>query len=138
MKFAAFALALLPLAFGKNIPVSVGASNSFAFSPTSVVANVGDTITFTFLSRNHSATTTFFDTPCPPPDGGVPGQFDTGYFNAVGGQTPSTTVTITTTAPQFVACAQAAGGHCRMGMVMAINPTAQQTFDQFLANARAS
>ncbi|KDQ28513.1 hypothetical protein PLEOSDRAFT_1089715 [Pleurotus ostreatus PC15] len=138
MRLLALALALVPAALAVDIPVSVGAENSFAFSPTSITAEVGDTVTFTFISRNHSATTTTFETPCPPPDGGLPGQFDTGFLSAIGGETPSVTIPITTTEPQFVACAQAAGGHCRIGMVMVINPTTEQTFDAFLANALAS
>ncbi|KAF4562922.1 hypothetical protein EYR40_007365 [Pleurotus pulmonarius] len=138
MQLLALALALIPAALAVDIPVSVGAQNSFAFSPTSITAKVGDTVTFTFISRNHSATTTTFETPCPPPDGGLPGQFDTGFLSAIGGETPSVTIPITTAGPQFVACAQADGGHCRIGMVMVINPTTEQTFDAFLANALAS
>lgn len=45
-------LALIPAALAVDIPVSVGAANSFAFSPTSITAEVGDTVTFTFISRN--------------------------------------------------------------------------------------
>ncbi|KAL0960471.1 hypothetical protein HGRIS_005513 [Hohenbuehelia grisea] len=139
MRFSAslIAMILAPACLAADFAVSVGAANSFAFSPTQIFPAPGDTVTFTFLSRNHSATTTTFDTPCPPPDGGTADGFDTGFLSATTGQTPSATVTIVDTAPHFVACAQAAGAHCRMGMVMAINPTAEQPFAQFLANAVA-
>ncbi|KAL0960472.1 hypothetical protein HGRIS_005514 [Hohenbuehelia grisea] len=143
MRFAtsmisAIMLGAAPMTLAANFAVSVGAGNSFAFSPTEIHPNVGDTVTFNFLTRNHSATTTTFTNPCPPPAGGVAGGFDTGFQNAVNGNAPSVTITITDTAPHWVACRQAAGAHCRMGMTFAINPTTSQTYAQFLANARAS
>ncbi|KAF5373621.1 hypothetical protein D9758_000780 [Tetrapyrgos nigripes] len=137
----AVAFAVLPTAvLGANHDVTVGANNAFAFSPTTVIADAGDTITFTFVSRNHSATTASFDDPCPPPVGGFgTGGFDTGFVNAAGGATPApVVVTIQDTLPHFVSCMQAAGAHCRAGMTLAINPTADQTYEQFLANALAS
>ncbi len=45
---------------------------------------------------------------------------------------------ITDTEPHWVTCRQAAGAHCRLGMVMAINPPPDMTEEQFLANALAS
>ncbi|KAJ7585614.1 hypothetical protein C8J56DRAFT_1027244 [Mycena floridula] len=133
------AVAAAPLVQGANWAVSVGAGNAFAFSPTTITPAVGDTVTFTFLTRIHSATTTTFTSPCPPPVGGVgPGGFDTDFQDATTGTTPNVTITITDTNPHWVSCRQAAGAHCRAGMTMAINPTAAQTYEQFLANAKAS
>ncbi|KAF4568631.1 hypothetical protein EYR36_010644 [Pleurotus pulmonarius] len=136
---AAAALAVVPSALAANFAVNVGQGNTFAFSPTSITGAVaGDTITFTFMSRNHSATTTTFTTPCPPPDGGVAGGFDTGFHSATGTDQPQAVVTLTSADTHWVACRQAAGGHCRIGMTFAVNPTASQTYAQFLANALAS
>ncbi|KAF4580693.1 hypothetical protein EYR40_003092 [Pleurotus pulmonarius] len=133
------AFAVVPSAFAANFAVNVGQDNTFAFNPTSITGAVaGDTITFTFMSRNHSATTTTFTTPCPPPDGGVAGGFDTGFQSATGTTQPQSVVTLASADTQWVACRQANGGHCRLGMTFAVNPTASQTYEQFLANAQAS
>ncbi|KAF8913638.1 hypothetical protein CPB85DRAFT_1433832 [Mucidula mucida] len=134
----AFALAFAPVALAANIDVQVGPNNAFSFAPTTITADVGDTITFTFLSRNHSATTTTFESPCTVPEGGVgPGGFDTGFFDATT-EVQTAVATITDTEPHWVTCRQAAGAHCRLGMVMAINPPPDMTEEQFLANALAS
>ncbi|THU84792.1 hypothetical protein K435DRAFT_806326 [Dendrothele bispora CBS 962.96] len=135
---AAVAFAVLPSALAANWDVAVGPNNQFAYSPTTITPAVGDTVTFTFMSRNHSATTTDFNNPCPPPPGGLgPGAFDTGFHSATTGDQPVVVVTIEDTDPHFVSCMQAAGAHCRLGMTLAINPTADQTYEQFLANALA-
>ncbi|KAJ7174154.1 hypothetical protein C8R43DRAFT_1102629 [Mycena crocata] len=133
-------LALIPSILAANFDVTVGQANGFTFTPTTITAAVGDTVTFTVVSRNHSITSTNFSgAVCPPPAGGVgPNAFDSGFLSALGGVTPSFVYTVQDTAPHFGACMQAAGGHCRAGMTFAINPTSTQTYDQFLANARAS
>ncbi|KAF7314816.1 hypothetical protein MKEN_00956000 [Mycena kentingensis (nom. inval.)] len=133
-------VALIPTILAANLAVTVGANNGFTFTPTSVSAAVGDTVTFTFVSRNHSATTTTFSgSVCPPPVGGAGvGAFDSGFQSALNGATPSFVYTVRDTQPKWVACMQAAGGHCRAGMTFAINPTAAQTYAQFNANAMAS
>jgi len=131
---SAVTLATAPV-LAANFAVTVGAGNLFAFSPTEIHPEAGDTVTFTFLTRNHSATTTTFESPCPPPEGGVPGGFDTGFHPTGTGDTPSVTITIGDTNPHWVACRQANGAHCRMGMTLAINPTLSQTYAQFLAHA---
>ncbi|KAL0572983.1 hypothetical protein V5O48_008974 [Marasmius crinis-equi] len=129
------AVAVAP-ALAANFNVNVGANNGFVFSPTSISGAVaGDTISFSFTSRNHSATTTTFTSPCPPPPGGVgPNGFDTGFHVAPG----SAVVTLRDSGTHFISCMQAAGAHCRMGMVFVINPTATQSVAAFQANARAS
>jgi hypothetical protein len=58
--------------------------------------------------------------------------------DATGATKPEVTITINDTNPHWVACMQAAGAHCRMGMAMAINPTSSMTTAQFIANAKAS
>lgn len=40
-------LALIPGIFAANHAVTIGANNALSFTPTSVVAAVGDTLTFT-------------------------------------------------------------------------------------------
>ena len=58
--------------------------------------------------------------------------------DATGATKPNVTITINDTDPHWVACMQAAGAHCRMGMAMAINPTAYMTTAEYIANAEAS
>ncbi|KAK0470407.1 uncharacterized protein EV420DRAFT_1473463 [Desarmillaria tabescens] len=133
------ALVFAPVVMGVDFAIQVGPDNAFTFSPTEIFPAIGDTVTFTFLTRNHSATTTTFENPCPPPAGGVgPGAFDSGFIDAVSMPGSTFTTTILDTEPHFVSCSQAAGAHCRLGMTMSINPTAEQTQEQFLANAIGS
>ncbi|KAJ7159288.1 Cupredoxin [Mycena crocata] len=133
-------LALIPSILAANIAVTVGADNGFTFTPTSVAANAGDDITFTVVSRNHSITSTNFSgAVCPPPVGGVgPNGFDSGFLSALDGSQPTFTYTVVDTEPHWVSCMQAAGAHCRAGMTFAINPTADQTYEEFLFNAEHS
>jgi len=70
-------------------------------------------------------------------DGSVLGD-DSGFLPVVGNNTPVFVYTVVDRAPHFAACAQGAGSHCRAGMTFALNPTADQTYAQFNANAEAS
>ncbi|KAF7355797.1 hypothetical protein MVEN_00907800 [Mycena venus] len=132
--------ALIPTIFAANHAVTVGANNALSFTPTSVVAAVGDTVTFTVVSRNHSITTTNFSgAVCPPPKGGVgPNGWDSGFLSDLDGSMPTFVYTVKDTTPHFAACMQAAGAHCRAGMTFALNPSATQTYAQFNRNAMAS
>ncbi|KAL0568403.1 hypothetical protein V5O48_013580 [Marasmius crinis-equi] len=139
MQFTALlsAIVLAAPAFAANFDVMVGANNDFIFLPDQVVADVGDTITFTFVSKNHSATTTTFVNPCPPPPGGQgPDGFDTGFNPTTDTDHPVHVITVQDTQPHFVACMQAGGAHCMRGMTFAINPTADMTYDEFKLNAQ--
>ncbi|KAF8145407.1 hypothetical protein K438DRAFT_1770433 [Mycena galopus ATCC 62051] len=155
LKVAFFAL--IPAILAVDHPVTVGANNGLTFTPTSVQAYPGDTVTFTFVSKNHtSTTTTFSGAVCPPPVGGVgPNGWDSGLsvncspvgsqvdstpysLPVVGTDTPQFVYTVVDRAPHFAACMQAAGAHCRAGMTFALNPTAEMTFAEFNANAMAS
>ncbi|KAF5381571.1 hypothetical protein D9615_005388 [Tricholomella constricta] len=134
------AVAFAPIVLGANFLVTVGEDSLFAFKPEEIHPAAGDTVTFQFLTRNHSATTTMFSgAVCPPPPGGFgTNGFDTGFQPTTATDHPEVTVTIKDTAPHFVSCMQAAGAHCRRGMILAINPTADMTTAQFKANAIAS
>jgi plastocyanin len=60
---------------GATHSVTVGGPQGLAFSPQELKAPVGDTVIFTFLSQNHTATQSTFDAPCVALDGGM----DSGY-----------------------------------------------------------
>ncbi|KAJ7853059.1 hypothetical protein B0H14DRAFT_3450459 [Mycena olivaceomarginata] len=114
--------ALIPSILAASFSVSVGSSNGLTFDPTSVVADIGDRIIFTVLSRNHSITSADFSgAVCPPPAGGAGlNPFDSGYLSDLDGSLPTFTYTVPSTEPQFAACMQAGGAHCRAGMTFQI------------------
>ncbi|KAF8209045.1 hypothetical protein K438DRAFT_1754097 [Mycena galopus ATCC 62051] len=140
MFFKAILVALIPSVLAVDWAIMVGANNMLTFTPDTIVAAIGDTLTFTVVDKNHSTTTTTFDgAVCPPPPGGVgPNGWDSGFLSDLDGSLPHFTYTVVDTEPHFAACMQAAGAHCRAGMTFALNPTAEQTYAQFKANAEAS
>ncbi|KAJ7726506.1 hypothetical protein B0H16DRAFT_1698002 [Mycena metata] len=140
MFFKSLLLALVPAVLAVDIPITIGLNNTLTFTPDQVVANIGDTLTFTVVARNHSTTTTTFNgAVCPPPPGGVGvNGWDSGFLSDLDGSMPQFVYTVVDTEPHFAACMQAAGAHCRAGMTFALNPTADMTYAQFKANAEAS
>ncbi|KAJ7166375.1 hypothetical protein C8R43DRAFT_1121946 [Mycena crocata] len=140
MLFKALLIALVPAVLAVDHAITIGLNNALTFTPDQVVADVGDTLTFTVVARNHSTTTTTFSgAVCPPPPGGVGvNGWDSGFLSDLDGSLPQFVYTVADTEPHFAACMQAAGAHCRAGMTFALNPTAEQTYEQFKANAMAS
>ncbi|KAF8194301.1 hypothetical protein K438DRAFT_1934544 [Mycena galopus ATCC 62051] len=134
MVLKAFLLALVPAILAIDIPITIGLNNTLTFTPDQVTANIGDTLTFTVVARNHSTTTTVFSgAVCPPPPGGVGVDgWDSGFLSDLDGSMPQFTYTVVDTDPHFAACMQADGAHCRAGMTFALNPTAEQTYSDFL------
>ncbi|KAJ7846865.1 hypothetical protein B0H14DRAFT_2771120 [Mycena olivaceomarginata] len=143
MFFKALLLALVPAVFAVDHAITIGLNNTLTFTPDTVIADIGDTLTFTVVARNHSTTTTHYSSDegqiCPPPPGGVgENGWDSGFLSDLDGSMPQFVYTVVDTAPHFAACMQAAGAHCRAGMTFALNPTEDMTYDQFKANAMAS
>jgi plastocyanin len=122
-----------PTSTGSDHRVIVGGTGVLAFQPNTVVAQPGDTVTFEFHVKNHTATQSTFANPCSPMTNG----FKSG-FQPVGTDAttfPTFTVPVNDSTPVWVFCAQT--GHCSSGMVFAINaPTSGNTFDAFLAKAK--
>ncbi|KAI0684055.1 hypothetical protein BC835DRAFT_1391750 [Cytidiella melzeri] len=116
------------------------ANATLVYTPPITYADPGDIVTFIFGPKNHSVTQSSFDVPCLPLAGG----FSSGFRpiapgTAIGGETFS--INITDTKPIWLHCEQGANTnatHCGKGMVAAINPTPQNTFDAFKANAIAA
>lgn len=141
IKTAAFVAAAASFASAADLLVLVG-DGGLTFKPTSVTAAVGDNVIFEFRAKNHTVTQSSFAQPCnflQTPNG--PG-VDSGYQPVAAGATsfPQWSITIdNATAPLWFYCAQKnPASHCQAGMVFAINPTAEKSFDAFLANAKAS
>ena len=114
-----------------NTQVQVG-NGGLTFNPSSVNASAGDTITFTFYPKNHTATQVSFDDPCEPLDDGLDSDFMPVANTSA--TAPTFVITVNDTTPLWFSCQQT--GHCEQGMVFAVNPTANKTFAAFQANAK--
>jgi plastocyanin len=115
--------------------VMVGQDGQLSFSPPSMTAAVGSNITFMFMSKNHSVVQSSFADPCNP----LPNGFAAQYFPIAAGTTTFPTVTISVTSPNAIwfYCPQTNPvPHCKMGMVGAINPPPDKTFETFQAIAK--
>ncbi|KAH0583550.1 hypothetical protein H2248_009176 [Termitomyces sp. 'cryptogamus'] len=133
-----FALATASGVYATDQKVIVGDSNKLVFNPPSLTnVQVGDNIIFEFQSKNHSVTQSSFTTPCSPLANGINSGFQLAPSSA---PFPTWNITIqNTSAPFWFYCAQTIPVvHCQMGMVFAINPTAEKSFQAFQATATAS
>jgi plastocyanin len=136
MRFALASAALatlVGLASAETHTVTVG-NGSLAFNPSSINASMGDTVSFVFYPKNHTVTQSTFAAPCQPMPNGADSSFQPVAANATAA--PSFSITVNATTPQWFFCRQT--GHCEQGMVFAINPTANKSFEAFQATAKAS
>ncbi|KAF7348355.1 hypothetical protein MSAN_01789500 [Mycena sanguinolenta] len=135
MHFIALAsLALASVASAENIIITVGGNGTTTYSPSSVTANLNDTVTFQFVAGNHTATQSTFAAPCTNKPGGV----DSGFQSVAAGATqiPQWSFTMNDTSqPLWFYCMQT--GHCGKGMVFSVNaPSSGNTFDAFQTAAK--
>jgi len=144
MHFVTAALGLLASASfvsAADFKVLVGDSG-LDFSPSSVNLQSGDTVNFEFRSKNHSVTQSSFAQPCARLTTAAGPGVDSGFQSVAPGSTafPQWNITIdNATAPLWFYCAQTnPANHCQAGMVFAINPTADKSFNAFQAAAKAS
>ncbi|KAG4440569.1 hypothetical protein IFR05_003936 [Cadophora sp. M221] len=109
---------------------TVLAGQNPAFTPNSVTAKVGDTITFQFTSGNHTVTESTFDHPCVKLQDGI----DSGYQPVVNSLNPSDfSFNVAQNTSQWFYSKQA--GECGDGMTFALNPNNEQTEVLFQLNA---
>lgn len=134
MRFTAIStlLGLAACASAANITVIVSQGGALNYTPSSVTANEGDVISFQFVAGNHTVTQSSFDNPCTQLSGGIDSEFQPVSSNASMVPEYSFTVSNAST-PLWFFCEQ--GRHCEAGMVFAVNPTANETFDAFKAKA---
>ncbi|CEJ80723.1 hypothetical protein VHEMI00891 [[Torrubiella] hemipterigena] len=119
---------------GTQHVVSVGADKQKVYFPNHFNAAPGDAVSFSFHVGNHSVTQSSFEEPCKPLKGkaGVNSGF---VFQSIENGVQFF-LEINNTKPIWFYCGQA--DHCRSGMVGSINaPTTGNTFEKFLANAKA-
>jgi len=104
------------------------------FTPNIILASIGDTITFDFVSGNNSVTQSTFAAPCTSfSDSGI----DSGFVPALDNVTsfPQFSLTVTSS-PLWFYCRQI--HHCASGMVFAVNPSSDQSFHAFQTAAMAT
>ncbi|KAF8872475.1 hypothetical protein BD779DRAFT_1572842, partial [Infundibulicybe gibba] len=120
--------AVARVSLGTNFTVAVGPGQGLTFSPNTISgANVGDIIIFQFQFKNHSVTQSTFRNPCQ--QSGLSSPFEpVRSLHSM----PEFLLLVNDTRPTWYFCAQTVPvDHCQMGMVFAINPTADKTFDMF-------
>jgi plastocyanin len=136
MRFSTVVAALLPVAgaLAATQSVTVGDGSKLEFNPPSVTAAVGDIIEFEFKTKNHSVSQSTFAQPCQFKSGGV----DSGFRATAADATSFAkwSFEVKTTEALWFFCAQLApADHCQKGMVFAINPTADKSFEAYKAAA---
>lgn len=138
-----FALVAVALASVSSVSatvwnVSVGEGGGLTYTPNVVNASDGDIINFLFLAKNHTVTQSTFTDPCTQmttPSLGVNSGFMPVAANAT--VVPQFSITVNNaSSPLWFFCEQT--GHCEQGMVFAVNPTANKTFEAFQAAANAT
>ncbi|EIN08042.1 hypothetical protein PUNSTDRAFT_53336 [Punctularia strigosozonata HHB-11173 SS5] len=127
--------AAIPPSDAAQFNVTVGGTGVLKYDPETINASIGDTVLFNFHQKNHTVTQSSFANPCQPLEGG----FDSGFVpvgDDVVDNFPVAQLTVTSEDPTWIFCRQS--NHCQQGMVFAINPTADKTFDAFQQAAIAS
>lgn len=114
--------------------VMVGGAAGLQFTPAEIKAAVGDMVVFTFMSANHTATQSAFDTPCAALAGGMDSGFQANPNNSVN-PPPQVAMQVMVDTPLWFYCRQK--GHCGKGMTFSINPTAAKTQAMFQSMAIA-
>ncbi|KAI1419032.1 hypothetical protein F5Y12DRAFT_319110 [Xylaria sp. FL1777] len=124
------------LATAANIEVTVGKDSKLEFNPPSIKAEIGDTITYKFFSKNHAVAQSTFADPCHIQENGIFSGFTPNVSPDVAAPTDFT-ITVNDTKPLWFYCPQTNGNHCQNGMVHAINaPDTGNTFDAYKAKAQ--
>jgi len=114
--------------------VMVGMNATLTFTPSSISANAGDTVTFIFNPKNHTVTQSTFAAPCTAMPNGTDSKFIPVDANVT--TFPTMTITVNDTTSLWFHCSQTSpASHCGKGMVFAVNPTADKSFEAFQATA---
>ncbi|KAF8418587.1 hypothetical protein EV426DRAFT_539579 [Tirmania nivea] len=114
--------------------VTVGGDAGLVYTPPEVKAAVGDIVHFIFHKQNHSVTQSTFDKPCNKLEIGE----DSGLLpnpNNTVMPAPVWAYTVKEEAPTWWYCKQRTGAHCGKGMVFAINPTVEKSYNMFKEKA---
>ncbi|KAI0503064.1 hypothetical protein F5B22DRAFT_576404 [Xylaria bambusicola] len=127
---------LSSLAAAAHIEVTVGKDSKLEFNPPSIKAEIGDTITYKFFSKNHAVAQSTFADPCQLQENGIFSGFTPNASPDTAAPTDFT-ITVNDTKPLWFYCPQTNGNHCQSGMVHAVNPPETgNTFDAYKAKAQ--
>lgn len=151
MRFSTVLAILAPAsaALAAQWNVTVGNNGTLTYDPTNLTGvATGDTVVFFFAAKNHTVTQSSFAAPCTwLGDTAADSGFEpvdtttvtTDVFPGNNSAIPTFTYNVTNTSvPLWFYCAQTNPvSHCESGMVFAINPTANKTFDAFQQAAKA-
>lgn len=131
----------VPTGSSTNHLVTVGGPGILAFSPTNLLAQPGDTITFQFRQKNHTVTASSFESPCADLSASGQSGWDSGFKPVGDGTTdfPTYILKVNDSKPIWAYCKQ--GTHCSSaGMVFAANTDekSSKNFAAFQALAKGS
>ncbi|KAM0449091.1 hypothetical protein ACHAPV_001816 [Trichoderma viride] len=127
------AAALACLASAETIKITATSSNTF--DPSTITASHGDILEFHFEPKNHSVVSGLYAFPCTPMQLGT-GFFSGFSFNTTDGEADKIfRVTVNGTDPTPFYSSQ--GNECAGGMVGIINPSKNQTLEDFKKRASA-
>jgi plastocyanin len=104
--------------------IIVGGPGKLVYDPSNITAQAGDTVTFEFHQKNHTATQSTFAAPCRAltltSTSGQVG-FDSGFMAVADNAAtfPTYTIQVNDTSPIWVYCKQTS--HCGQGMVFSVN-----------------
>lgn len=102
---------------GTTINVVVGGIDGvLVYHPENVMANVGDTVRFDFLAKNHTVTQSSLANPCTFMTGGKKSGFKPNLKNTMGVQLFD--FLVEDTMPKWFFCGQT--GHCGKGMFVCV------------------
>ncbi|KAI1321912.1 hypothetical protein F5Y16DRAFT_413577 [Xylariaceae sp. FL0255] len=126
------------LASAASYIVTVGAGGLLQFDPPTLTAQIGDTITYKFFSKNHAVAQSTFADPCHLQENGIFSGFTPNNSSTIAAPTDFT-ITINDTTPLWFYCPQTTGNHCQSGMVHSINaPATGNTFAAYQAKAKTA
>lgn len=111
----------------------IAGGEGIIYDPPFVHAAIGDVVHVVFLAKNHTLTQSTFAEPCVLNPAGLNSGFLPNELTTLTADAPSFEVPVTSLDPSWWYCAQ--GEHCKGGMVFAINPTVEKTFEVFQAAA---
>jgi plastocyanin len=100
------------LAAAASFQVKVGSGGN-VYEPSTITAQMGDTVEFHFTGSRHDVIQSSFESPCSPSSGGF-------FVPIQSSSTKVFTVNVTSTDPLYFYCSVAS--HCPGGMVGIINP----------------
>ncbi|EGX92856.1 Cupredoxin [Cordyceps militaris CM01] len=121
------AVAFLALANAKTVKIT--AKNDNRFDPDSTTAEKGDILEFHFEGSQHSVVAGDYDFPCSPL------QLGSGFFSGSVAGSSGKVFRVQVNNSETIAFYSAQGNDCASGMVGIVNPSANQTLENYKGRA---